>query len=125
MSFMFYKCETLDALTYISKWNTSKVTTMKGMFQNCIELKSVPYISKWNVSNANDDSLLFSGCVKLLALPIFFKWDHKRIRNRQGMFTYCKSVKLFSSIDTSPVNNFDGFIFFNKRQKLNFYYYYS
>ena len=60
MEGMFYDCKSLTSLPDISKWDISKVTSMKAMFYGCV-LKSFPNISNWNTSNINKD-YWFYGC---------------------------------------------------------------
>ena len=50
MSYMFYKCSSLNSLPDISKWNTNTVTTMEALFYGCESLQSLPDISNWNTT---------------------------------------------------------------------------
>ena len=45
MDYMFYNCSSLISLPDISKWNTIKVTDMRGMFDGCINLLHIPGVS--------------------------------------------------------------------------------
>ena len=47
MSYLFCKCNSLEKLPDISKWDVKNVTNMNGIFAECYSLKSIPDISKW------------------------------------------------------------------------------
>ena len=65
INIMFQECNSLISLPDISKWDTSKVTNMRGMYSGCYSLTSLPDISKWDISNVNNMGGLLEECNKL------------------------------------------------------------
>ena len=95
-------CNSLQSLPDISKWNTSKVTTMNGVFSRCCSLKSLPDISKWNINNINDMSWIFNGCEILNSLPHISKW-YKNIANDKYIMNMNK-IDIIINIDKNEIN---------------------
>ena len=57
---MFYKCDELESVGDISKWNVSNVTNMMYMFHGCRSFNQD--ISKWDVSNVEYYLSIFCNC---------------------------------------------------------------
>ena len=72
---MFSKCQKLESLPDISKWDTSNVEDMSWMFFECRLLKTFPDISIWNIKKAKNMKFMFLNCNKLPsnAIPIQFQ----------------------------------------------------
>ena len=86
MSYMFYKCSSLQSLPDISKWDTKNVTNMSFMFSGCSSLQSLPDISKWDTKNVTDMSWMFYNCGSLQSLPDISNWDINKNLKRESMF---------------------------------------
>jgi len=93
MSYMFNKCNSLNSLPDISKWNTKNVTRMDSMFRNCSSLNSLPDISKWNTDNVIAMDAMFCGCKSLKLLPDISKWNTHNVIRINFMFDGCCSLK--------------------------------
>ena len=62
----------------ISKWDTSKVFSMKFMFSFNFVISSLPDISFWNTNELKNANGLFDCCEKLSSIPDISKWNmHK------------------------------------------------
>ena len=51
---MFYGCNSLISLPYISEWKTSNLFSNSNMFDNCYSLISLPDLSNWKEAKVND-----------------------------------------------------------------------
>ena len=69
MGNLFNGCESLKALPGLSKWNTSKNTSMECSFYFCLSLTSLSDISKWDTTNAISINRIFQFCSSLIKLP--------------------------------------------------------
>ena len=113
MSYLFSEtfCPTFPD---ISKWNTSKVTNMKGMFAFCNGHTTLPDISKWNVSNVTDMSNLFHG-LRSDCLPDISKWNTSKVTNMDELFDDVSIQKTpdISNWNTSNVTSMSSmFLYF-------------
>ena len=61
---MFFKCESLNELPDISKWNISKVNDMEAMFYEYSQLSNFPNISNWmyNINHVRNKKDMFKNC---------------------------------------------------------------
>ena len=112
---MFYLCESLEAITDISKWNTNNITDMSYMFYGCNSLISLPDISKWNTNKVTNLSYMFYGCKSLISLPDISKWNTKNVVDMSGIFYYCSSLNSLPDIskwDTINVNKMTGMFYY-------------
>ena len=96
MSYMFFDCNSLESLPYISKYNTNNVTNMSYMSSDCNSLESFPDISKWNTNNVTNMNDMFSICNSLESLPDISKWNTNNVTNMSYMFSGCISLKIES-----------------------------
>ena len=78
MQGMFYECSQLASLD-VSKFDTSKVTTMWGMFSGCSQLTSLD-ISRFNTSNVTNMNSMFCGCSQLASLNLK-NWHISKLEN--------------------------------------------
>ena len=70
MEFMFDRCEYLEEISNISKWNLENVKSLKGLFYKCHKLKDVPGIDKWNPIKITTCEEMFLSCESLKASVI-------------------------------------------------------
>ena len=89
MSHMFYWCNELKSVGYLSNWDVSNVKSMRCMFSWCKELKSVGDISKWNVSKVTDMNSMFNNCKKFN--QDIAGWNVSNVTNMAFMFYGCES----------------------------------
>jgi len=102
---LFCECSSLLSFPDISKWNTDKITNMKGTFANCSNITKYPDLSKWNTSNVTDMSGLFFQCSKLEFLPNISNWNVQNVKNMGQIFEGYHGI--------NPVvdkNSFKGFV---------------
>ena len=85
MSYMFYNCVSLKALSDISEYINNSVININNMFFNCKSLQYLPDISQWNTEKINDISRLFYNCESLISLPDISLWN---INNVTDIITY-------------------------------------
>ncbi len=75
-------CHAID----LSRWNTSRVTTMQGMFQ-CARGLSFSF-RNWDTSNVTDMAYMFSGCQTFAATGLRY-WNVSKCRTFNNMFSDC------------------------------------
>ena len=76
---MFYNCTSLSYLPDISKWNISKIKSMKCFFSGCSSLVYLPDISKWNLSEydyINKLNIKYIDCISISYLPLSHERDN-------------------------------------------------
>ena len=61
----FYGCESLKSLD-LSKWNTSRVTSMHHTFTNCYELTTLKLGSNFTTASSTNNRAMFQNCYKLV-----------------------------------------------------------
>ena len=108
ISYIFSGCSSLTSLPDISKWDTSKVKTMRSIFKGCSSLTSLPDISNWNTSNVEEMDYIFENCSSLTKLPDISKWDTSKVKTMYNMFNECSSLTSLPDIskwDTSKVES--------------------
>ena len=91
MSYMFYRCSSLNSLEGISNFDMSNVENMACMFYDCKNLEKLDDISKWDTSNLKNIQKMFCNCMSLSSLPPIEKWDMQNVENKEGMFDGCKT----------------------------------
>lgn len=92
----------------VSNWDTSSVTDMAGMFQRCPNLQILE-VGSWDTGNVTSLQNTFKGCSKLTNLDVG-NWDTSNVTNMSATFSDCSSlVELdVSNWDTSNVQDFYG-----------------
>ena len=62
---MFYLCSSLKTMPDISKWNTSKVTSISYLFDGCtsLDVNEIKGISKWDTSSLIYATQMIRGCI--------------------------------------------------------------
>ena len=95
---LFYDCSALEELD-VSKFDTSKVTTMHGMFNNCRLLTKLN-VSKFDTSKVTDMYGMFNGCSALKELDVS-KFDTSKVTDMASMFCDCRAL---TELDLSNFN---------------------
>lgn len=89
MNNMFYGCEELTHLNFMSTWNTIGCTSMQDMFSGCKNLIDISGISGLNVSSVTNMSGLFYGCENLEEVSdILWNWNPSSLQNLSLMLAY-------------------------------------
>ena len=68
-AYAFYNMKSLTTITGLSRWDTSKITTMNSMFKRCTGLKSLDF-SSFNTKNVTDFSSMMYGCTGLSKITV-------------------------------------------------------
>ena len=104
MENMFSNC--LSLKTLILRFDTSKVTNMKGMFSDCTSLIYLD-IANLNTSSVVNMENMFSNSFSLKALNLSFKTS--KVTNMKEMFNGCSSLISLNlnNFDTSEVTNME------------------
>ncbi len=68
-AYAFYNMKSLTTITGLSRWDTSKITTMNSMFKGCTGLKSLDF-SSFNTKNVTDFSSMMHGCTGLSKITV-------------------------------------------------------
>lgn len=95
----------LENITFGSKWNTSKVTSMAYMFCECANLGSLN-LTNFNTSSVTSMRSMFNKCNKLTALDVS-GFDTGNVTNMYAMFFECDNLTSLnlSNFDTKNVTN--------------------
>lgn len=98
MSFMFYKCSSLQSLD-LSSFDTIYTFCMDSMFANCESLKSLN-LSAFNTENTKSMNDMFDSCLSLESLDLS-SFSTTNMKYMKRMFRYCGSLK---SLDLASFN---------------------
>ena len=98
MSYMFYKCSSLESLE-LSLWNTTNVEDMFSMFYGCTNLKSLD-LTSFDTSNVKHMSLMFANCEKLKSLNLS-GWNTSNVKDMIGIFDSCP--ELYKVVDNQII----------------------
>ncbi len=104
MGFMFYKCQSLEALD-LSCFNTANVTDMRGMFYSCSALQELD-LKNFDTSNVTSLEGMVQNCVELWLLDLS-GFENTKLTDMTQMFTNCtKLTNLYlSGFKTPAVTN--------------------
>ena len=91
MEYMFAECYKLKEIKGINKFNTDRVTNMKGMFSKCIELENLD-LSNFDTSKVIDMKCMFAKCFKLKEIKGIDKLNTSNVINMRGMFQNCNDI---------------------------------
>jgi surface protein len=99
------RAEAEEKYGHISKWNTSRVTTMKELFLLDYVVNNFnDDISKWDVSNVTSMESMFSQCCKFNG--DLSKWDVGNVTSMEKMFAQCGKFNCdISKWDVSKVTS--------------------
>lgn len=97
---VFFNCRSLTSID-VSKWVTSKVTTMYKMFNNCSSLTSLD-VSNFDTSKVTDMSGMFESLDSLQSLNIS-NFDTRKVINIEGSYGFISSNSLLT-LDMSGDN---------------------
>ena len=86
----------------LSKFDTSKVTTMLWMFCDCSKLISVN-LSNFDTSIVADMNLMFNGCSNLKYLDLS-NFNTSKVNKMEGMFSGCNSL-IFLNLESFKISN--------------------
>ena len=101
MSYMFYGCETFNP--DLSKWNTSKVTSLEGTFSYCSKLKG-KFLENWLTNNVTNMNSTFAYCFKLEC--DLSKWQVNEVTDMGVMFYWCQHLNFdLTNWDVHNVKN--------------------
>ena len=103
---MFYNCRSLEDISSLNDWDTSRVTTMEYMFLGCKSLEDISSLSNWDTSQITEMGGLFDGCESLEDISCLSNWDTSKVKGMYGMFDGCESledISCLSNWDTSKV----------------------
>ena len=89
----------------LSKFDTSKETTMESMFNGCSNLEKIIF-GNINTSLVENMEYVFYNCIKLVSIDVS-NFNTSSVTSMQGMFAYCKSLISInlSSFNTQNVEN--------------------
>ena len=104
MSNLFYKCESLDSIQDMDKWDTKNVTNMSCMFCKCTSLTSLVGMCDWDTKNVTDMSYLFKECKSLKTLPDMSRWNVTNVTNMNYMFNGCCSLERLPELTKWKIN---------------------
>ena len=94
---MFTGCYELKEIKGLNKFNTSKVTNMRGMFQSCNELRYLD-LSNFNISNVVVLGIMFQECFELEFVDIS-NFNCINVKNMEWMFNKCYKLKEIKGIN--------------------------
>ena len=98
----------------LSKFDTSRVTSMARMFNECEKLELINF-GNINTSSVSDMSMMFQNCEGLEELDLK-RFDTPNLKSMDYMFSGAKSIYILdiTSFDTSQVTSMEG-LFFDMR----------
>ena len=86
----------------LSKFDTSKVTTMKWMFCECSKLEIIN-LSNFDTSQVTDMSFMFAGCSNLKYLDLS-NFETLKVKTMSQMFSRCRSL-IYLNLDSFQLNS--------------------
>ena len=109
---MFSGCGNVTEID-LSKLDTSGVTDMSYMFEGCSKLKSIVGTSNWSGAAVTTTFHMFYNCLEMTSkLDLSGFITSTSLTNVSYMFYNCKISELdISSLNTSNVENFQGFLY--------------
>ena len=99
MKNMFFGCNRLTSILFVSEIETFSVTNMESMFEGCNSLISLN-LEKWITSSVTNIQSMFADCTSLIYLNLN-NFDTSLVENMQRLFYNCMKL---TSIN---LNNFD------------------
>ena len=102
---LFCKCDSLQDISALAKWDVSNVTHMDSMFCGCHQLQDITALSYWNVSSVRHMETMFSGCKQLKDITPLANWDVSNVRLMSGMFLDCKQLEDITALSEWNVSN--------------------
>ncbi len=107
MSGVFSGCSSLKSID-ISRFDTSKVTSMDYMFSGCSSLASIAFPTSFKTNLVESMYGMFSGCASLKSIDLSM-FDTSRVKRVAGMFEKCSSLDSLdlSKFDTSKVTDME------------------
>ena len=112
MECLFNCCYILKEIKGLDKFNTSKVTNMRGMFQFCFEIKKLD-LSNFDISNISNISHMFNKCNKLNEITRIGKSTTGKIISMKSMFQACYELKYLDLTNFNTSNVIDMSTLFN------------
>ena len=104
MSFLFYKCESLNSIPDMDNWDTKNVTKMNCMFCKCTSLISLVGMCNWDTTNVTDMSCLFKECKSLKYIPDISRWNVANVTDMSYMFNDCCSLERLPELTKWKIN---------------------
>ena len=94
INMMFYQCETLTNLDFLSNFNVSNHTIFSEMFEGCTNLTDITALRTWDMSSAENIMLMFTDCTSLKSAAGIESWNVRHVKNAGGMFRNTALVTL-------------------------------
>lgn len=91
------RCEFLDT----DEWN---ILSFRIMFQGCTSLQSLAGYQELDTSNVQDFTAMFNRCSSLVSLDLS-AWNTAEVKNMQGMFISCTSLKEVGDLSNWDTKN--------------------
>lgn len=115
---VFNACYSLERITGIEDWDTSKSTTFTSCFYNCSLLRENGFdTSKWDTSNATNLSSMYGYMNALKRFKIYHSTE--KATNVSNMFSNCIGLEYLDATGfvTSAVTNISTFVQTDKNLK--------
>ena len=91
MDYMFYNCNSLESVTFGSRFTAENVTSMNSAFAYCTSLKKLD-LSTFNTSNVTNMYELFEECKALESITVN-NFSMESVTNSSRMFENASSLK--------------------------------
>ena len=111
MKFMFFNCSNLESIN-LNNIITSSVVDMGNMFSSCISLTSID-LSYFDTSKVIKMEEMFSDCNNLISLNLS-SFNTSKVKTMRAMFYYCLSLEklILSNFDTSHVTDMEYLFYY-------------
>ena len=101
---MYYMFGTsMEDITGLKYWDTSKVTDMRSLFYNCSKLYNFNSLKNWDTSKVTNMANLFYGCSNLEEAN--FNWDTSKVTSMYQMFYNCSKLTTVNVLNCSSITS--------------------
>ncbi len=114
MSFMFYRSSSITDLSSLAGWDTSKVMDMRYMFSEATSLADISGLSGWDTSRIFSTDHMFTNTA-ITNTSALAGWNTSKVTDMESMFANASSLTSLSGLsgwDTSKVTNM-SYTFYN------------
>ncbi len=92
LSYLFYYFKSLDDISALVSWDTSKVTYMSYMFYGASSLTNIDGAAGWDTSSVTAMRYMFNGAKALTNIDGATSWNTSKVTDMDSMFSSASSL---------------------------------